>query len=179
MDKEKTKVDSATEETENTPEVEATEEAQEQPVEKTELELAEETIANLTDRLMRTAAEFDNYKKRTERERIMTAEYTKANILKAFLPVFDNVDRAEECDPQSAEYAKGVEMIVKQLKEIVNTLGIAEIGAVGDKFDPNMHEAVMHEENEEAEENTITQVFQKGYRIGDTVIRAAMVKVAN
>ncbi|MBQ5900403.1 MAG: nucleotide exchange factor GrpE, partial [Clostridia bacterium] len=78
-----------------------------------------------------------------------------------------------------AEYAKGVEMIVKQLKEIVNTLGITEIGAVGDKFDPNMHEAVMHEENEEAEENTITQVFQKGYRIGDTVIRAAMVKVAN
>ncbi|MEE1277962.1 MAG: nucleotide exchange factor GrpE [Acutalibacteraceae bacterium] len=139
----------------------------------------EEELAKQKDLLLRTAAEFDNYKKRTERERIMTAEYTKANILKAFLPVFDNVDRAEECDPQSAEYAKGVEMIVKQLKEVVNTLGIAEIGAVGDKFDPNLHEAVMHEENEEAEENTITQVFQKGYRIGDTVIRAAMVKVAN
>ncbi len=139
----------------------------------------EEELAKQKDLLLRTAAEFDNYKKRTERERIMTAEYTKANIIKAFLPVFDNVDRAEECDPQSAEYAKGAMMIVKQLKEIVNTLGITEIGAVGEKFDPNLHEAVMHEESEGLEENTITQVFQKGYRIGDTVIRAAMVKVAN
>ncbi len=139
----------------------------------------EEELEKQKDLFLRTAAEFDNYKKRTERERVMTAEYAKANMLKAFLPVFDNVDRAEECDPQSADYAKGAMMIVKQLKEIVGTLGLTEIGAVGDKFDPNLHEAVMHEENEELEENTITQVFQKGYRIGDTVIRAAMVKVAN
>lgn len=139
----------------------------------------EEELEKQKDLFLRTAAEFDNYKKRTERERVMTAEYAKANMLKTFLPVFDNVDRAEECDPQSADYAKGAMMIVKQLKEIVGTLGLIEIGVVGDKFDPNLHEAVMHEENEELEENTITQVFQKGYRIGDTVIRAAMVKVAN
>ncbi len=139
----------------------------------------EEELKQQKDLLLRTAAEFDNFKKRTERERVMTVEYTKANILKSFLPVFDNVDRAEACDPQSADYAKGVELIVKQLKEVVNNLGITEIGAVGDAFDPTLHEAVMHVEDEEVGENTITEVFQKGYRIGDTVIRAAMVKVAN
>ncbi len=139
----------------------------------------EEELKQQKDLLLRTAAEFDNFKKRTERDRVMTVEYTKANILKSFLPVFDNVDRAEACDPQSADYAKGVELIVKQLKEVVNNLGITEIGAVGDTFDPTLHEAVMHVEDEEAGENTITEVFQKGYRIGDTVIRAAMVKVAN
>ncbi len=139
----------------------------------------EEELKQQKDLLLRTAAEFDNFKKRTERERVMTVEYTKANILKSFLPVFDNVDRAEACDPQSADYAKGVELIVKQLKEVVNNLGITEIGAVGDTFDPTLHEAVMHVEDEEVGENTITEVFQKGYRIGDTVIRAAMVKVAN
>lgn len=139
----------------------------------------EEELKQQKDLLLRTAAEFDNFKKRTERERVMTVEYTKANILKSFLPVFDNVDRAEACDPQSADYVKGVELIVKQLKEVVNNLGITEIGAVGDAFDPTLHEAVMHVEDEEVGENTITEVFQKGYRIGDTVIRAAMVKVAN
>lgn len=139
----------------------------------------EEELKQQKDLLLRTAAEFDNFKKRTERDRVMTVEYTKANILKSFLPVFDNVDRAEACDPQSADYAKGVELIVKQLKEVVNNLGITEIGTVGDAFDPTLHEAVMHVEDEEAGENTITEVFQKGYRIGDTVIRAAMVKVAN
>ena len=136
-------------------------------------------LAEQKDLLLRTAAEFDNYKKRTERERIMTAEYSKAAIIKTLLPVFDNVDRAEACDRESPDYAKGVELIVKQLREVVNNLGITEIGAVGDTFDPTMHEAVMHVEDEEAAENTVVEVFQKGYRIGDTVIRAAMVKVAN
>lgn len=147
--------------------------------EKTELDLLKEELEKQKDLLLRTAAEFDNYKKRTERERIMTAEYTKAQVIKNFLPIFDNAHRAEAFDPESAEYAKGAALIIKQLNEVVASLGIAELGAVGDVFDPNLHEAVMHVEDEEAGENVITEVFQKGYRIGDTVIRAAMVKVAN
>ncbi len=131
------------------------------------------------DLLLRTAAEFDNFKKRTERERLSVAEYAKASVIKQLLPVFDNVDRAESADKESAEYAKGIELIVKQLNEVVTNLGIVETGAVGDVFDPNVHEAVMHVEDDAAKENTIVEVFQKGYRIGDTVIRAAMVKVAN
>ncbi len=131
------------------------------------------------DLLLRTAAEFDNFKKRTERERLSVAEYAKASVIKQLLPVFDNVDRAESYDKDSAEYAKGIELIVKQLNEVVGALGITETGAVGDVFDPNLHEAVMHVEDDDAQENTIVEVFQKGYRIGDTVIRAAMVKVAN
>ena len=144
-----------------------------------EVSILKDELEKQKDLLLRTAAEFDNYKKRTERERIMTVEYTKASILKTFLPVFDNADRAEAVAHDSAEYTKGVEMIIKQLKEVVTNLGITEIGAVGDKFDPTMHEAVMHIEDESVEENTIVEVFQKGYRIGDTIIRAAMVKVAN
>ncbi len=131
------------------------------------------------DLLLRTAAEFDNFKKRTERERASVAEYAKASVIKQLLPVFDNVDRAESCDKDSADYAKGIELIVKQLNEVVTNLGITETGAVGDAFDPNVHEAVMHVEDDSVGENVIVEVFQKGYRIGDTVIRAAMVKVAN
>jgi molecular chaperone GrpE len=131
------------------------------------------------DLLLRTAAEFDNFKKRTERERASVAEYAKASVIKQLLPVFDNVDRAESCDKDSADYAKGIELIVKQLNEVVTNLGITETGTVGDAFDPNVHEAVMHVEDDSVGENVIVEVFQKGYRIGDTVIRAAMVKVAN
>ena len=144
-----------------------------------EFEAIKAELDNKNDLLLRTAAEFDNFKKRTERERASVAEYAKASIIKQLLPVFDNVDRAESCDKDSAEYAKGIEMIVKQLNEVVTNLGIIETGAVGDIFDPALHEAVMHVEDETVGENTITQVFQKGYRIGDTVIRAAMVQVAN
>lgn len=144
-----------------------------------ELDALKEECEKQKDLLLRTAAEFDNYKKRTERERIMTAEYSKAQVIKTLLPVFDNVERAEGCSPDSPDYAKGVELIVKQLREAVSHLGIEEIGAVGDVFDPNLHEAVMHIDDENAGENVITQVFQKGYRLGDTVIRAAMVQVAN
>lgn len=144
-----------------------------------ELEEVKAELEKQKELLLRTAAEFDNFKKRTERERLSVAEYAKASVIKQLLPVFDNVDRAEAADKESAEYAKGIELIVKQLNDVVGSLGITETGAVGDVFDPNLHEAVMHIEDENAAENTITQVFQKGYRLGDTVIRPAMVQVAN
>ncbi len=129
--------------------------------------------------LLRTAAEFDNFKKRTERERIATVEYSKANVIKNILPVLDNADRALSVDKDSPDYAKGVEMIVKQIVGLTAQLGVSEIAKVGDTFDPNLHEAVMHIEDENLGENTIAAVLQKGYKIGDTVIRAAMVTVAN
>lgn len=129
--------------------------------------------------LMRTAAEFDNFKKRTEREKIKTAEYAKATLIKTLLPVIDNANRALAVDPSSADYAKGIEMIVKQLCGLVNGFGLEELANVGDSFDPTVHEAVMHVEDPEKAENEIVAIMQQGYRLGDTVIRPAMVQVAN
>ena len=100
-------------------------------------------------------------------------------MLKKLLPVFDNVERAASADKESADYAKGVELTVKMLTEAVAELGMVEIGEVGEAFDPKFHEAVMHIDDESLGENVISQVLQKGYKIGDTVIRPAMVAVAN
>lgn len=129
--------------------------------------------------LLRTAAEFDNYKKRTEKEKLFTAEYAKATVLKQFLPIIDNVGRADCSVGDTADYAKGLEMIIKQFMETINKSGLVEIGEKGEKFDPNIHEAVMHIESDDFEENTVSEVLQKGYKIGDTVLRPAMVQVAN
>ena len=136
-------------------------------------------LENQKELLMRTAAEFDNFKKRTEREKIKTAEYSKANILKQLLPVIDNAERALSVDPSSADYVKGVELIVKQLVGIVDSFNMLELAQVGDTFDPEIHEAVMHIEDSEKGESEIVAVLQQGYKLGDTVIRPAMVQVAN
>ena len=144
-----------------------------------ELEALKAELAAKNDQLMRTAAEFDNFKKRTERERASVAEFAKAGLIKQLLPILDNIDRAAAADHGSADYIKGIEMIVKQFEAIVSNLNIEEIANPGDQFDPNFHEAVMHIEDETLGENVIAEVLQKGYKIGDTVIRAAMVKVAN
>ena len=146
----------------------------------TELENLKAELENKNDLLLRTAAEFDNFKKRTERERTGVAEFAKANVIKELLPILDNIDRATLIeDKVSADYIKGIEMIVKQLETLGSKLGIVEVAQVGDTFDPNCHEAVMHIEDETLGENVIAQVLQKGYKIGDTVIRPAMVQVAN
>ena len=144
-----------------------------------ETEKLREELKEQKDLLLRTAAEFDIFKRRTEKERVSVAEYAKAEMLKNFLPVFDNVDRSHSFDPESAEYAKGIEMTVKILTEVVAKLGLVEIGKEGEQFDPAYHQAVMHIEDESKPENSISQVLQKGYKIGDTVIRPAMVQVAN
>lgn len=144
-----------------------------------QLKRIEEELQAQKDLLLRTAAEFDNFKRRTEKEKLAAAEFTSANLLKKLLPVFDNVDRANAADKDSADYAKGVEMIVKMLTDAVKDLGLIELGAVGETFDPQFHEAVMHVEDENLGENVISNVLQKGYKIGDTVIRPAMVQVAN
>lgn len=144
-----------------------------------EVEKLKFEVENQKELLMRTAAEFDNFKKRTEREKIKTAEYSKANILKQLLPVIDNAKRALDVDPSSPDYAKGVELIVKQLVGLVDSFGMLELAEVGDTFDPEIHEAVMHIEDPEKGENEIVAVLQQGYKLGDTVIRHAMVQVAN
>lgn len=149
------------------------------PKKDAELEALRAELELKNDQLMRTAAEFDNFKKRTEREKASVAEFAKAGLIKQLLPILDNIDRAAACDHGSADYIKGIEMIVKQFESIAINLGIEEIAKEGDVFDPNFHEAVMHVEDESLGENVIAQVLQKGYKIGDTVIRAAMVKVAN
>ena len=145
-----------------------------------ELEKVKAELESKNDLLLRTAAEFDNFKKRTERERAGVAEYAKANVIKELLPILDNIDRAAALeDKTGADYIKGIEMIVKQFEALVGKLGITEVAKAGDTFDPNCHEAVMHIEDETLGENVIAEVLQKGFKIGDTVIRPAMVKVAN
>lgn len=144
-----------------------------------EIEALKAELAEKSDLLLRTAAEFDNFKKRTEREKMTVAEFAKAGLIKQLLPILDNIDRAALVEKDTPDYIKGIEMIVKQFEGIAGNLGITEVAAVGDTFNPELHEAVMHIEDEALGENVIAEVLQKGYKIGDTVIRAAMVKVAN
>ncbi len=144
-----------------------------------EIEALKAELAEKSDLLLRTAAEFDNFKKRTEREKMMVAEFAKAGLIKQLLPILDNIDRAALVEKDTPDYIKGIEMIVKQFEGIAGNLGITEVAKAGDKFNPEMHEAVMHIDDETLGENVIAEVLQKGYKIGDTVIRAAMVKVAN
>lgn len=144
-----------------------------------ELETLKQELAQKTDLLARTAAEFDNYKKRTDRERAGIAEFAKAQVLKKLLPILDNIDRASASEAGTDEYLKGIELIIKQFLSLKEGLELVEIAKAGDAFDPNFHDAVMHIEDESLGENVIAQVLQQGYKIGDTVIRAAMVQVAN
>ena len=144
-----------------------------------EIEKLKAELDKKNDILLRTAAEFDNYKKRTEREKSGVAEYARASIIKQLLPILDNIDRAAGADKESPDYIKGIELIVKQFEGLSEKLGIEEIAKQGDVFDPNLHEAVMHIEDEALGESVIAEVLQKGYKTGDTIIRHAMVKVAN
>ena len=131
------------------------------------------------DQFLRLAAEYDNYRKRTARERESLWTDAKADTIQAFLPVYDNLERAMNQETTDEAYKKGVEMTMNQLKEVFAKLGVTEIAALGETFDPNLHNAVMHIEDENLGENTIAQVFQSGFKLGDKVIRFAMVQVAN
>lgn len=144
-----------------------------------EIKRLKEAAAQQEDRLLRLAAEFDNFRKRSQKERDAVWTEAKASTAAAFLPVYDNLERALKQPTEDTAYAKGVEMTMNQLKEIFAKLDIQEIPALGEKFDPNLHNAMMHVEDESAGENTIVEVFQAGFRTGEKVIRFAMVKVAN
>lgn len=176
---EENKKNEQTAEAEKEVKAESEKKKEKKPKKNEELEKLKEELEKNKDLLARTAAEFDNYKKRTARERASIAEYTKAEMLKILLPVFDNIDRAGEFNPESPDYIKGIELIVKQFSSLGEKLSLVEVAKVGDAFDPAFHEAVMHIEDENFGENVIAEVLQKGYKIGETVIRPAMVKVAN
>lgn len=131
------------------------------------------------EKYLRLAAEYDNYRKRTAKEKEAMWTEAKVDTVKTLLPVYDNLERAMKQETADEAYKKGVEMTMNQLKELLEKLGITEIPALGQTFDPNLHNAVMHIEDENLGENTIAQVFQAGFQCGDKVVRFAMVQVAN
>ena len=132
------------------------------------------------DKLLRVMAEYDNFRKRSQKEKEMAYGDTKASTIAEFLPVYDNFERAMSADATDLDsFKKGIEMIFNQYGETFKKLGVESFGAKGDEFDPNIHNAVMHGEDENLPENSISDVFSTGYKIGDRVIRPAIVKVAN
>ena len=171
------------------------EKQQETPVE----EIAEETAPEVTeevtetpevnpweekynaehDSYLRLAADFDNFRKRTVKEKEASYGNGRADTIGKLLPVYDNLERALNQPTEDAAYKKGVEMTMNELVKIFSGMGVEIFGNPGDAFDPNLHNAVMHIDDENLAENTISMVFQKGFKLGDKVIRFAMVQVAN
>ena len=131
------------------------------------------------DSFLRLAADYDNFRKRTVKEKEQSYSNGKADAILKLLPVYDNLERALNQATEDAAYKKGVEMTMTQLVSIFESLGVEIFGEKGDVFDPNLHNAIMHTEEEDAPENTITLVFQKGFKLGDKIVRFAMVQVAN
>ena len=131
------------------------------------------------DSFLRLAAEFDNFRKRTVKEKEASYGNGKADAVEKMLPVYDNLERALNQPTEDAAYKKGVELTMNELVKIFTGLGVEIFGAVGDSFDPNLHNAVMHTEDEGLGENVIAQVFQKGFKVGEKIVRFAMVQVAN
>jgi molecular chaperone GrpE len=140
---------------------------------------AEEKPQADSERYLRLMAEFDNYKKRSARERENIYTDVRVDTVTKFLPVFDNLERALKTETADEAYKKGVEMTFNQLMDVFRKLGVEEIESVGKTFDPAVHNAVMHVEDDAHGENEIVEEFQKGFKIGDKVIRHSMVKVAN
>ena len=139
----------------------------------------DDALAAMNDKYLRLCAEYDNFRKRSQKEKDALYDDIKANTLKAFLPVYDNLVRALVQSTEDEAYKKGVEMIMAQFRTTMEKLGVTEMDCLGQKFDPAFHNAVMHVEDEEKGENEIVEVFQQGFMLGDKVIRFAMVKVAN
>ena len=140
--------------------------------------LAEELAAE-KEKYLRLAAEYDNFRKRSQKERESVFTDVRADTILKLLPVYDNLSRAlgQECSDEA--FYKGVDMTMNQLKEIFTALGVSEIPAVGEPFNPELHNAVMHVEDENADPNTVVEEFEKGFTLGSKVIRFSMVKVAN
>ena len=144
-----------------------------------ELESAQNDLAAEKDKNLRLRAEYDNFRKRTVKEKDAAYGNGKADAVAKILPVYDNLERALNQPTEDAAYKKGVEMTMTELVKILNGLGVEIFGTVGETFDPNLHNAVMHLDSEEHDEIVITQVFQKGFKMGDKIVRFAMVQVAN
>ena len=155
------------------------EEVVEEVVETVEVNPFEEKYNQEHDAYLRLAAEYANFRKRTTAEKDAAYSNGEADAIEKLLPVYDNLSRAMAQETADAAFKKGVEMTMNELVKILTGFGVEIIGQVGDQFDPNLHNAIMHTEDESVEENTITQVFQQGFKMGEKIIRFAMVQVAN
>ena len=145
-----------------------------------QMELAAKQLETVKDQFVRLTAEYDNYRKRTTKEKDNIYQDAKADTIKAFLAVYDNLERAAQSEGgEDSPHKKGLEMIFTQYKDILKSLGVEEIDAKGQPFDPEMHNAVMHIDDETLGENVVAQVFQAGFKMGDKVIRHSIVQVAN
>ena len=144
-----------------------------------QMEQLAQMVSEGNDKYLRLAAEYDNYRKRTAKEKESLFDFAKADTVKPFLDVYDNLVRGVQQYPEGDPNRTGLEMICKQFTDVLTKLGVEEIDALGKPFDPDRHNAVMHVEDEEIEESTVVDVFQKGFLMGDKVLRFAMVKVAN
>ncbi len=139
----------------------------------------QEDLDNTTDRLKRLMAEFDNYKKRASKERAQLYNSLVADIIMSFLPVMDNLEKAINTNTEDEGYKQGMELVAKQFKDVLNSFGLEEIKTKGEIFDPSLHEAVSSVQDDTKKSQEIIEEFRKGYKIGDKVIRHAMVVVAN
>ena len=144
-----------------------------------ELEALKKNLSDQEDKFLRLAAEYDNYRRRSQKEKESAWSDAKADTAAAFLPVYDNLERALKQETADEAYKKGVEMTMTQLKTVLEKLGITEIPALGQTFDPNLHNAVMHVEDENLGENVVAVELQKGYTYKDSIVRHSMVQVAN
>lgn len=147
--------------------------------EKKEEDAPAKELAALNDKFLRICAEYDNFRRRSAKEKSELYADIKSDTVKAFLPVYDNLERALKTETKDEAYAKGVELIMAQFTKTLKQLGVTPIDDIGKKFDPNLHNAVMHVDDEEKGENEIVEVFQKGFKLDEKVIRFSMVKVAN
>ena len=178
-EKKKTKKTEAETEVKEESKAEDTVEKEEKKTEPDETEKLKKELAEANDKWLRTMAEYENFRKRSQKEKEAIYTDSKSDIAAKFLPVLDNFERAAVSTEDFEGYKKGIEMTVKQLLEVFAGMGIESFGEKGDTFDPNIHNGVMHVEDEELPENSIADVFMKGYKMGDKVIRHATVKVAN
>ena len=160
-------------------ETEVPETTPEETVETPEVNPWEEKYNEEHDLRMRLAAEYDNFRKRTVREKEQSYGNGKADAIGKLLPIYDNLERALNQPTEDTAYKKGVELTMNELVKIFTGLGVEVFGQVGDTFDPNLHNAVMHIDDENLGENVLSQVFQKGFKMGDKIVRFAMVQVAN
>ena len=139
----------------------------------------QQELDELNDRYKRVMAEFENYKKRSSKERETLYNSILSDVVEVFLPIVDNLENALKVETQDVEYKKGVELVLKQFKDILKTKGVVEIPAVGETFDPSLHEAVSSVQDPDKNAQEIVQEYRKGYKIGNRVIRHSMVVVAN
>lgn len=151
----------------------------EEPQEKNELELKQQEIDELTDRYKRILAEFENHKKRSQKEREGLYNSILGDIVEVILPILDNLENAAKVETTDENYKKGIELVLKQFQDVLKTKGVEEIKALGETFDPELHEAVSSVQDDSKGEKEIVQEYRKGYKIGSKVVRHSMVVVAN